>query len=141
MSEPLDGTSTKIVVLLNGVPAVLDDAISGFDDDVDLETRTRNPLGVARTKRNQILRGYSGTISMDDTNAGVQAFVRNYNALVDSGDPRVVTIQETTVRADTGQTTTRQWMRVTFTGFPRSMSGTANTTQRMAWSAEDLVTT
>lgn len=139
MAEPLSGVTTTVEVLHNGNPAFAV-TVPDFSDDVDLETRSRNVLGQPRSSKNQILRGYKGTITVDVLDPSVALFAARFYAEVDAGIKPDLSILEVSVHADTGATTTRQWMIVTLEGLSRSASGTQNTTQRLTWSAQEMVT-
>lgn len=141
MAEPGDGTTTTVEILLDGVPKLPPACVTDFSDDVVIETRERNVLGEARTKRNQIVRGFSGSLTMQDTGRQLAEFASQYYTLVDAGQAPNVSILETTRYPDTGQTTTRQWFGVTIDSFPRSFSGSSNTTVQTPWKAERMVTT
>jgi len=139
MSEPLDGTTTRIEVLRNGAPAIVGIDSDSFSDEANLEVRTRTVLGSARAKRNTVVRGYRGTLSFQDTDPQFSAFEAAYLAAVDASAPNDVTIVKTETYADTGLTRTTQYVGVTVMGFTASSSGTANSTRQITWEATDRV--
>jgi hypothetical protein len=139
MSEPLTGVTTRVELLYRGAPAISNDEIGGFNDSTDIETRTFNPLGAAATKRNQIVRGYTGTITFEVRSSLGAQFTASYLADIKAGIKPDVSIVETSTHADTGLQTTRQWLVVTILGFERSFSGTANVSGTFNWAAEEMV--
>lgn len=134
----LTGVTTTVELLHNGVPAFIV-AKTDFTDEVEIETRTRMVLGQARSKKDQIIRAYKGTMNVDIENTSVSGFQRAFYAELDAGISPDLSIIETSVHVDTGQSTTRQWMQVTLEGLSRSVSGTSSASLRLSWTAAELV--
>lgn len=139
MGEALSGVTTRVEVLFKGVPVVADDEINSFTNNVTMDTRTRNPLGRASSIKNQIVRGYAGSIGFDITSVLGLNFVRDYVNEVKAGIKPDVSIVEVSTFVDTGLQTTRQWLIVTIEGMERSFSGTANVSGSWTWSAEEQI--
>ena len=137
--EALTGVTTRVEVLYKGSPALDDDEITGFNDAVNMETRTTRALGRASEMKNQIVRGYTGRISIETRSDLGRQFCANYIAEVKAGIKPDVSIIETSTHPDTGQQVTRQWVIVTIEGMERDFSTGGNVTGTYSWSSEERI--
>lgn len=139
MGEPLTGVTTSIEVLHRGVPMLTGDEVTGFNDSVNMETRTTRLLGVTAEKKNQIVRGYTGRISIETRSDLGRQFCADYIAEVKAGIKPDVSIIETSTHVDTGLQVVRQWVVVTIEGMERDFSTGGNVTGTFNWSSEERI--
>lgn len=137
--EALTGVTTRVEVLHRGSPVLGDDEITGFNDSVNLETRSTRVLGRASEMKNQIVRGYTGRISIETRSDLGRQFCANYLAEVKAGIKPDVSIIETSTHVDSGLQVIRQWVIVTIEGMERDFSTGGNVTGTFNWSSEERI--